>query len=111
MKLSEKLAALDDVVEEPRPKRKPRPAIKAEKPSMARDAGGGDDDQRPSPAPRRPSPKRKATARSDDWSASKRKVRQLVLEEIVPKSQRLSEDELAGIPYGPPDDADREERT
>ena len=75
MKLSEKLAALEEeeTPRAPRPRRRRRRAGAAE--------------ARPAP--------RKSRAAPRTWDATKRKVRELVLDEVAPKMQGLAGEELA----------------
>jgi pilus assembly protein CpaF len=75
MKLSEKLAALEQAEEQQR---------KTAAPDEADEAAA-------------PAPKRKTTAKSErtsSWDTQKRKVRELVLQEVAPKMQGLSPEEL-----------------
>jgi pilus assembly protein CpaF len=75
VKLSEKLAALEQQEEK------------------AKTAGAARDGARPAPARRRPAAAKRAAAPAG-WGESKRKVRELVLEELAPKMAGLTADEL-----------------
>src|SRR5437588_4624033 len=72
MKLSEKLAALEE---------------QERKQSAGRTKAGGRSDGRP---------RRKTTTATASWDASKRKFRELVLAEVAPKLGNLAEDALVG---------------
>jgi pilus assembly protein CpaF len=77
MKLSEKLAALEQAEEQ----QKMTSSATDEEPGAA------------APARRKPASKA-ATARTSGWDTQKRKVRELVLEEVAPKMQGLSTEEI-----------------